>query len=62
MKPRRRLLVDTATTKLPIAESKIVPFTERLITPARSVIVSPIAAIRIGAAEINTPDNPTRRI
>jgi hypothetical protein len=43
-KPTRTLPVDRAAAKPPIAESISVPSAERLITPARSVNVSPIAA------------------
>jgi len=41
-----------------MAANKIVPFIDRLITPARSDIVSPITAKSTGAAEARTPANP----
>ncbi len=37
MKPSTRLPVVTATAKLPMAERTMLPLTERLMTPARSV-------------------------
>ena len=49
MKPRTMLPVVTATTKLPMAESRMVPLTDRLMTPARSANVSPMVATTIGA-------------
>src|SRR5687768_18515388 len=57
-KPRNRLSVRTATAKLPMAESKMVPFIERLITPARSDNVSPITAKTTGAAAAKTLASP----
>ena len=41
-------------------DSPFEPFTDRLITPARSVKVSPMAANSSGAAAANTPANPIR--
>ena len=38
----------TATAKPPMADSRMVPFTERLMTPARSANVSPMEATTMG--------------
>jgi hypothetical protein len=61
-KPKIRLFVDVATAKPAIADSNMVPLAERLVMPARSEIVSPIAAKRIGAAAAKTPARPKRMV
>src|SRR5688572_19610225 len=45
-----------------MAESRIVPFMERLITPARSERVSPNTAKIMGEAAASTPARPIRRV
>ena len=49
-----------ATAKPPMADSRIVPFMDRLMTPARSEIVSPMTPKSTGAAAVRTPARPTR--
>jgi hypothetical protein len=56
--PSRMLFVSRDTQNPIIADKMIKPFKERLITPARSVKVSPIAASTIGAPATITPANP----
>ena len=62
MKPSTRLPVVTATAKLPMAESRMVPLTDRLMTPARSASVSPMEATTMGAAVARTPPGRSRMV
>ena len=57
-KPSRMLSVLTATAKPPIADRRMVPFMDRLVTPARSEMVSPMTANSRGAAATSTPARP----
>ena len=41
-----------------MADSRMVPFMDRLVTPARSEMVSPMTAKSRGAAATRTPANP----
>jgi hypothetical protein len=59
-KPTIMMPVAVAAQKPSIAESRITPFRERLTTPLRSVSVSPITAITIGAPANKTPAKPVR--
>jgi len=60
--PSKTLFVETATAKPAIADNKIVPFAERLITPALSEMVSPMAANRIGAAAARMVASPMIKV